>query len=96
MDNTDGFGPENIVIGSGAETGQFTVVVHNYNGVAATRATVKIYFNDVEQSRYTSSVLTPGAADYWQVAKVNIQTGAITAVNTYSTAAPFVQALLRK
>ena len=67
-------------------------MVHNYDGVLSTRATVKVYFNDVEQQRWTSSVLTPATADYWQVAKVNVATGAITTVNTYSSAAPFAVA----
>jgi hypothetical protein len=88
VDNTDGFGPENITL-SGPETGDYTIVVRNFDGVANTRATVKVYYNDVEQQRWTSVVLTPGTNDYWQVAKINIVTGTITPVDTYSSAAPF-------
>jgi hypothetical protein len=89
VDNTQGYGPENITL-SGAESGNYRVIVRNYNGVLSTHATVKIYFNDVEAARYTSAVLDPisGGSNYWTVATVNILTHAITPVNTYSATPP--------
>lgn len=87
VDDTEGWGPENITIATGAETGQYRVVVHNYDGSLSTRATVKVFFNDVEATRYTSQVLdTPN--DYWSVATVNVLTRTVTAVNTYSSTPP--------
>jgi uncharacterized protein YfaP (DUF2135 family) len=88
VDDTEGYGPENIIIPSGAEAGEYRVVVHNYDGYPNTRATVKIYLNEVEVQRFTSNPLDEGVRDYWQVARVNVNTGAVTAINTYSAAAP--------
>lgn len=87
VDNTAGYGPENIFITSGPETGDYRVIVYNYNGVASTKATVKIFFDDVEQTRYTSLTLD-SPRNWWEVAKVNILTGQITTVNTYSSTPP--------
>ena len=89
VDDVFGFGPENIIISAGAETGEYRVVVHNFDGAAATRATVKIFINEVERQRFTSQTLDAGSRDYWQVARVNVNTGVVTAVNTYSAAPPF-------
>ena len=86
VDNTDGYGPENITL-SGAETGTYRVIIRNFNGVAATHATVKIYFNDVEAYRNTSVVLD-AAHDYWTVANVDILGHTVTPVDTYSSTAP--------
>jgi hypothetical protein len=88
VDDVFGFGPENIVIGSGAETGNFRVVVRNFDGSPATRATVKIFINEIEVQRFTSQTLDSGVRDYWQVANVNVVTGTVSAINTYSVAAP--------
>lgn len=90
VDDTEGWGPENIIITSGLEAGEYRIVIHNYDGSAATTATVKLYFNDVEQRRWTSVTLDPGVRDYWEVAKVNALTGTITNVGTYSTTPPVV------
>jgi hypothetical protein len=87
VDDTQGYGPENIIIGTGAESGEYRVVVHNFDGSTATRATIKIYINEVEVQRFTSLTLDTGR-DYWQVARVNVLTGAVTSVNTYSAAPP--------
>ena len=88
VDDTEGYGPENIVIGSGAEAGNYRVVVHNYDGSPATKATVKIFINEVEVQRYTSLTLDEGLRDYWQAANVNVLTGTVTPINTYSAATP--------
>lgn len=90
VDDLSGFGPENIFIRSGAEAGEYRIVVHNYDGSPATHATVKIYLNDREVQRYTSNTLDAGLRDYWQVARVNVLTGAVTTINTYSAATPAV------
>ena len=86
VDNTDGYGPENITL-SGAENGTYRVIVRNFDGVANTHATVKLYFNDVEVYRNTSVVLD-AAHDYWTVASVDIVNHTYTAVDTYSPTAP--------
>jgi hypothetical protein len=86
VDNVEGYGPENITL-SGAEAGTYRVIVRNYDGVLNTHATVKIYFNDVEQYRNTSVVLD-ATHDYWIVANVDILNHTVTAVNTYSPTAP--------
>jgi hypothetical protein len=88
VDNTDGYGPENITL-TGAETGTYRVIVRNFNGVASTRATVKVFFNDVEQARWTSVALD-SPNNYWTVANVDILNHVVTAVNTYSSTAPVV------
>jgi hypothetical protein len=86
VDNTSGYGPENITL-SGPESGTYRVIVRNFNGVAATHATVKIYFNDVEAFRLTSVALD-APNTYWTVANVDIQNHTVTQVNTYSSTAP--------
>jgi hypothetical protein len=88
VDNVVGYGPENITIGSGPESGTYRVIVRNFSGIAGTHATVKLYFNGVEQARYTSQVLDVPNNTYWTVANVDIQNQVITAVNTYSSTAP--------
>ncbi len=93
VDNTVGYGPENITLASGPEAGTYRVIVHNYSGVWATHATVKLYFNDVEQVRYTSLALDWPSNAWWTVATVDIQNKVVTAVNTYSATPPAVQAL---
>jgi hypothetical protein len=49
---------------------------------------VRIYLNDVEVRRYVSSPLNATTALYWEVAKVNIGTGLITAVGNYASTPP--------
>ncbi len=88
VDDTDGYGPENIYLNSGAESGEYRIIVHDWDGTIGEVATIKIYFNDVERARYTSSPLNATTARYWEVAKVNVATGAITAVGNYSSSAP--------
>jgi uncharacterized protein YfaP (DUF2135 family) len=88
VDDTEGYGPENIYIVSGAEPGEYRVVVHNYDDSPSTRATVKLFFNDVEAARYTSVALDSPNNRYWEVAKVQITTQQVTTVNTYSSTPP--------
>jgi len=88
VDDVTGYGPENIFLGSGAEVGQYTIVVHNWSGTPNTRATVKLYFDDVEAARYTSNPLDSPSSLYWEVARVNITTKQITPVNTYGSGPP--------
>lgn len=89
VDDTEGYGPENIYLASGAETGQYRIIIDNWDGTVGEIATVRIYLNDVERARYTSQALDYASnREYWEVAKVNILTGAITAVGTYSSSAP--------
>lgn len=91
VDNTVGFGPENITLTSGPESGTYRVIIHNYSGVWSTHATVKLFFNDVEAARYTSLALDYPNNEWWSVATVDIQNKIITAVNTYSSAVPTVR-----
>lgn len=88
VDDTDGFGPENITIASGAETGDFRVIIYDFDGTVGEVATVRIYFNDVEVAKYTSLAMDNAGRAYWQVAKVNVGTRTVTPVNTYSATAP--------
>jgi len=88
VDDTDGYGPENIYLASGAEAGEYRIVIHNWDGTVGEVATVRIYLNDVEVRRYVSSPLNATTARYWEVAKVNVATGAITQVLAYTSSAP--------
>lgn len=88
VDDTDGFGPENIYLTSGAEAGEYRIIIHNWDGTDGEVATVRIYLNDSEQRRYVSSPLNATTARYWEVAKVNVTTGLITAVGSYSSTPP--------
>jgi hypothetical protein len=88
VDDTEGYGPENIYLTSGAETGQYRIIIDDYDGTAGEIATVRIYLNDVEVRRYVSHAMDGGASKFWEVAKVNILTGAISDVGTYSSSAP--------
>lgn len=93
VDDTEGWGPENIFIASGAEAGQYRIIVHNYDGSLATSATVKLYFNDVEVRRWTSLPLDYASnREYWEVAKFEVAANIITTVNTYSATAPVLMA----
>lgn len=88
VDDTEGFGPENINLASGAESGQYRVVIHDYDGTVGEIATVRIYFGDVEAAHYTSVAMNDSDHQYWEVARVNVLTHAVTAVNTYTSTAP--------
>ncbi|MDO8665517.1 MAG: hypothetical protein Q7J79_02820 [Gemmatimonadales bacterium] len=88
VDDETGYGPENIFIVSGAEAGEYRVVVHNFDDSPSTRATVELFFNDVEVARYTSVELDSPNNTYWEVAKVQITTQQVTTVNTYSSTPP--------
>lgn len=88
VDDTEGYGPENIYMNAGAEAGEYRVIIHDYDGTAGEIATVKIFFNDVEAARYTSLALDGSTHNYWEVAKVNIGSHTITPVLAYSSTAP--------
>lgn len=88
VDDVDGFGPENINLSAGAESGDYRVIIHDWDGTVGEIATVKIFFNDVEAARYTSQALDNSTHRYWEVAKANILTRAVTPVLTYSSSAP--------
>ncbi len=88
VDDTEGYGPENIFITSGAEAGQYRIVVRNFDDTPSTICTVKIFFNDIEAARYTSVALDSPNNTYWEVAKVVVATQQITTVNAYSSSAP--------
>lgn len=89
VDDTNGFGPENIYLTSGAESGNYRVIIHDYDHTVGEIATVRIYFNDVEAARYVSSpAMDESTHLYWEVAKVNVLTRAITAVNVFSSSSP--------
>jgi len=90
VDDTDGFGPENIYMTTGAEAGDYRIIIHNWDGTVGEIATVRIYFNDVEAVRYTSAApgLDGTSRVYWEVAKVNVGTRTITPVNVFSASAP--------
>jgi hypothetical protein len=90
VDDTDGFGPENIYMTTGAEAGDYRIVIHDWDGTVGEIATVRIFFNDVEAVHYTSAApgLDGTSRRYWEVAKVNILTRTITPVNVFSASAP--------
>jgi len=89
VDDTDGFGPENIYLASGAESGDYRIIIHDYDGTVGEVATVRIYFDDVEAVRYTSSPAMDATTHiYWEVAKVNVLTRVITPVNVFTASAP--------
>jgi len=89
VDDTEGYGPENIYLASGAESGQYRIIIDNWDGTVGEIATVRIYLDDVERARYTSLPLDYASnREYWEVAKVNILTGAISVVGTYTSSAP--------
>jgi hypothetical protein len=89
VDDTNGFGPENIYMTTGAETGDYRIIIHDWDGTVGEVATVRIYFGDVEAVHYTSSpALDATTHQYWEVAKVNILTHVITPVNVFTSAAP--------
>lgn len=88
VDDVNGYGPENIYLTSGAEAGEYRIIIHNYDGTVGEVATVRIYLNDVEVRRYVSSPLNATTALYWEVAKVDLGTGLITAVGSYASTPP--------
>ena len=89
VDDTDGFGPENIYLASGAESGDYRIIIHDYDGTVGEVATVRIYFDDVEAVHYTSSpAMDATTHNYWEVAKVNVLTRTITPVNVFSATPP--------
>ena len=88
VDDTEGYGPENITIATGAESGEYRVIIHDYDDTAGEVATVRIYFNDVEATHYTSVAMDGSSHNYWEVARVNVLTHTITPVNTYSSTPP--------
>lgn len=95
VDDTEGWGPENIFIATGPEAGEYRILVDNYDGSLATTATVKLYFNDVEVRRWTSLPLNyADNREYWEVAKFNASTHVITNVNTYGATPPVVSPFL--
>ena len=58
VDNTKGFGPENIYV-QPAEPGEYTVKIHNYRGGVGTQATVYIFIDEqlkeVKRVRFDAS-----------------------------------------
>ena len=89
VDDTNGYGPENIYMTTGAEAGDYRIIIHDYDGTVGEIATVRIYFNDVEAVKYISSpALDATTHRFWEVAKVNILTRTITPVNVFTSAAP--------
>lgn len=58
VDNTRGYGPENIYV-QPAEAGEYTVKVHNYRGGAGTQATVYVFIDEqlkeVKRIRFDTS-----------------------------------------
>ena len=76
VDNTYGFGPENIRIDSPVISSQtYTVGVHNYYGSARTAATVRIYCGTTLAGTYTRTITGTNTSadansDFWRVARV--------------------------
>jgi hypothetical protein len=93
VDNTYGFGPENVRVDQpvvGAQT--YTIGVHNYSGAARTTATVRVYCGDTLAGTYTRAITGSSAAagnsDFWRVARVTFTTPAActtTAINDVIT-----------
>ena len=66
VDNTSGYGPENITVNSPIN-GTYTVRVQNYRNTVATTATVRIFKNEtlIDTKSYTFSTTPPQT--YWVV-----------------------------
>jgi uncharacterized protein YfaP (DUF2135 family) len=89
VDDTNGFGPENIYLSANAESGDYRIIIHDFDHTVGEVATVRIYFNDVEAAHYTSSPAMDGTTHlYWEVAKVNVLTHVITPVNVFTSTTP--------
>jgi len=74
IDDTDGFGPENINITT-PETGAYRVAVHNWSGAGPNATTVRIYCggSTTEPRAVFGPVdLRGGSDDFWRVADVQI------------------------
>ncbi|MFO0608689.1 MAG: hypothetical protein U0324_36320, partial [Polyangiales bacterium] len=95
VDNTSGFGPENIRIDQpfASVSDTYTVGVHNYYGAARTNATVRIYCGDTLAGTYARAITGSNTAaasnsDFWRVARVTFTSGTactVTAVNDVIT-----------
>jgi len=88
VDDVNGYGPENIYLTSSAESGDYRIIVNDYDNTVGEIATVKVFFNDVEAARYTSVAMDGSTHKYWEVAKVNILTHALTPVLAYTSSVP--------
>ncbi len=100
IDDTDGYGPENINIDAPVMSATYRVGVHFYSdhGTGPTTATVRIYCGDIATTPvYISSRLLNGASasgstgnDFWRVADVRwtgVDSCAVTVLNTLTTGA---------
>ena len=80
IDDTDGFGPENINITT-PEAGTYRVAVHNFAGGGPNNTTVRIYCGgSTTEPRQTFGpvALRQGSDDFWRVADVEIDRGRCT------------------
>jgi hypothetical protein len=72
IDDTYGFGPENINIDSPVIGSTYRVGIHYWAGSPATTVTVRIYCGDISTTpvRTLTRTLTLGGTDFWRVADV--------------------------
>ncbi len=80
IDDTDGFGPENINITT-PEPGTYRVGIHNYRGAGPNNTTVRIYCGGSTTSprqTFGPVPLRGRSDDFWRVADVTIERGRCT------------------
>lgn len=80
IDDTDGFGPENINI-ERPVPGTYRVAIHNYRGDGPNRTTVRIYCGGsttTPMATFGPVALRGGSDDFWRVADVTIGPGGCT------------------
>lgn len=89
VDDTSGFGPENIVVAQTAP-GTYRYAIHHYSGsgtLASSGAHVKV-IPRTGQPREIDIPSAPSTARWWHVFDLNGTTGAVTVVNTLQDAPP--------
>ena len=69
VDDTNGYGPENIVLVAPPFDGIYQYKVHYFSGSVATTATVRIWINDV--LRFDETHLLGGTGDVWDCACIS-------------------------
>jgi hypothetical protein len=75
VDNTYGFGPENIRVDQPVNTQIYSVAVHAYSGAVRSATTVRIYCGDTLAATYARELVgVSGSGDsnspFWRVARV--------------------------
>jgi hypothetical protein len=90
IDDTDGYGPENINIDVPVTGSTYRVGVHYYSGTPVTSVTVRIYCGDISTTpvRTFTRSLSLGGTDFWRIADVRWDGGdacTLTAIDALTT-----------